>query len=66
MSTIHQTPCRRHENDSVLSDAEIRRRVAEIRATWSPQERHRRAQLGRARREWLLGTLGIAPQKACA
>lgn len=45
----------------------IRKRVAEIRNSWSSEERARRAAMGEARREQLLSLLlGAETQMACA
>lgn len=72
LSPIHETndTCPLHEEshgDSFeLSDAELQRRIAEIRDSWSPEERAQRAAMGEARRMKLARTLGMLDERACA
>lgn len=60
--------CPRTAEANWEQDAEsIRQRVAEIRNSWSQEERERRAEMGEARREQLLSLLlGAELQTACA
>lgn len=55
-----------HIDDANARDTDqdlIQQRVAQLRASWSPQERERRARLGRARRRELADLLGLEARR---